>query len=106
MLVCLLEVAIMSEFHKVIIESASEDRTTESLDETLKFVDLNHDPPEPSDPTNLKTKIYHVGSRNIIGKNIIQEFFDCTGVIPILRGSILDKTNFYVVSIAMLVFKL
>ena len=47
-----------------------------------------------------------MGSGNIIGKNIIQEFFNCTGVIPIIKGSILDKTNCYVDHIAMLVVKL
>ena len=87
-LLALLEVATMSEFEKVLIQSASEDSTSESLEEKPKLRDLNHDPHENNAPTNFKTKIYHVGSGNIIGKNIIQEFFNCTGVIPIIKGSI------------------
>jgi hypothetical protein len=47
-----------------------------------------------------------VGSGNVIGKNVIQEFFNCAGVIPLFKGSILDKTICYVDAIAMLVVKL
>ena len=106
MLVCLLEATIMSECDKVIVESASEGSTSESLEEKPQLFDLTHDPPENEAPTNFKNKIYHVGSGNIIGKNIIQEFFNSMGVIPIIKGSILEKTNFYVDAIAMLVVKL
>jgi hypothetical protein len=93
-LFALLETVILSEFEKVVIESASEDSGSESLGDKTHYFDLNHDPPETISTTNFKTKIYHVGSGNIIGKNIIQEFFNCAGVIPIINGSILDKTNF------------
>jgi hypothetical protein len=96
----------MSEFEEVVVESASKDSGSESLGEKTCSFDLNHDPPETKPSTNFKTKIYHVGSGNIIGKNIIQEFFNCAGVIPIISGSILDKTNCYVDAIAMLVVKL
>ena len=67
----LLETVIMSEFEKFLIESASEDSGSESLGDKTHSFDLNHDPPETNSPTNFKTKVYHVGSGNIIGKNII-----------------------------------
>jgi hypothetical protein len=105
-LLALLEIVIMSGLERVVVESASKDSGSESLGEKTRPFDLNHDPPEIELPTNFKTKVYHVGSGNIIGKNIIQEFFNCAGVIPIIRGSILDKTNCYVDAIAMLVVKL
>ena len=60
----MLEVAITSEFEKVIVESASDDSTSQSLEEKLKFFDLDHGPPENKAPMNFKTKIYHVGSGN------------------------------------------
>ena len=67
-MLALLEVAIMSESEKVIIESASEDSTNEALEEKFKLFDINHAPPENKAPTNFKTKVYEVGSGNIIGK--------------------------------------
>jgi hypothetical protein len=108
---CLLKVAIMSEFERVIVESASEDSASESDEESPKLFDLNHDPPENEihhneAPTIFISKTYRVGSGNFIGKNVIQEFFNCAGVIPLVKGSILDKTNCYVDAIAMLVVKL
>ena len=57
-------------------------------------------------PPTFKTKVYRVGSRNIISKNVVQEFFNCAGVIPIIKESILDKTNYYVDAISMFVVKL
>ena len=73
----LLEVAIMPEFGKVIIGSASEDSTSEPLVEKPKLFDLNSDPLEnevsqDENPIVFKTKTYHVGSGNIIGKNIFK----------------------------------
>ena len=47
-----------------------------------------------------------MGDCNIIRKSVIQEFFDCTGVMPINRGTILDNTNRYADAIAMLTVKL
>ena len=55
----------MSESEEVIIENNSE-----NLEENFESCVLNHDPLETKAPTNFKTKIYHVGSGNIIGKNI------------------------------------
>ena len=54
----------------------------------------------------LNSKIYHVGSGNIIGKHAIQEFFEHSIVSPLIKGSILDETNFYEDAITMLILKL
>ena len=67
--VSLLEVAIMSKFEKVIVENASESSTSDSLEDNPNLFDLNHDPSENRSPIVFKTKTYHVGSGNIIGKN-------------------------------------
>jgi hypothetical protein len=32
-------------------------------------------------PSNLDSNFFEVGSGNIVGKNIIQEFFNCTGTL-------------------------
>ena len=71
----------MSEFEKVIIESVSEVSHSELDEERQKFIDSTHDPPKSQVPitnthTVLNSKIYHVGSGNIIGKHAIQEFFE------------------------------
>ena len=47
-----------------------------------------------------------MGDGNIIGKSIIQEFFDCTRSMPINKKSILLETNCYADAIVMLVEKL
>ena len=47
-----------------------------------------------------------VGDGNIIGKSVIQEFFDCTGSMPINKKSIILETNCYADAIFMLVKKL
>ena len=82
LLLCLLEVAIMSEFEKVIVESTSEDSASDTEEERINIVDAIHEPPKNQVPNSnthmvLKSKIYDVGSGNIIGKHIIQEFFEC-----------------------------
>ena len=46
------------------------------------------------------------GTGNIIGKSVIQEFFDCTGSMPINKRSILLETNCYGDAIVMLVEEL
>ena len=84
----------MSETREVIIEN---------LEETLGSYSLNH---ETDTPPNYKTKIFRVGDGNIIGKCVIQEFFDCTGSMPINKRSILLDTNCYADAIVMLVEKL
>ena len=86
--------AVMSETGEVIIEN---------LEGTLGSCSLNH---ETETPPNYKTKIFHVGDDNINGKSIIQEFFDCTGPMPINKKSILLETNCYADAIVMLVEKL
>ena len=47
-----------------------------------------------------------MGDGNIIGKSIIQEFFDCTRSMPINKKSILLETNCYADAIVMLVEEL
>ena len=57
-------------------------------------------------PPNYKAKTFRVGDGNIIGKSVIQEFFDCTGSMPINKRYILLDTNCYVDAIVMLIEKL
>ena len=47
-----------------------------------------------------------MGDSNIIGKSVIQEFFDCMGSMPINKKSILLETNCYADAIVMFVDKL
>ena len=47
----------MSEIEKVIVESASKDNTSDSLEGQPNMFDLNHDPPENKTPTILKLKL-------------------------------------------------
>lgn len=84
----------MSESGEVIIEN---------LDEKLESCSLDH---EAETPPNYKAKTFCVGDGNIIGKSVIQEFFDCTRSMPINKRSILLDTNYYADSIVMLVEKL
>ena len=60
----------MSESGEVIIE-----KTSNNLEEKVESSAINHESLEVETPTHLKTKIYHVGDGNIIGKNVIQDFF-------------------------------
>ena len=57
-------------------------------------------------PLICKTKKLRIGSGNVIGKSVIQEFFTCVGVIPTIGGSIHMKTNSYADAIVMLVIEL
>ena len=57
-------------------------------------------------PLITKQKTFHVEDGNIIGKSVIQEFFDCTGSMPINKRSILLDTNCYVDATIMLLEKL
>ena len=84
----------MSESGEVIVEN---------LEKKLESCSLDH---ETETPPNYKTKIFRVGDGNIIGKSVIQEFFDCTGFMPINKRSILLDTNCYADAIVMLVEKL
>jgi hypothetical protein len=58
----------MSESEKAIIENASK-----NIEEKFESCALNHESPKIETPTHLKTKIYHVGDGNIIGKNVIKK---------------------------------
>ena len=91
----------MSEYGVVIIEN-SEDLAN-NLEEKFGSCSLDR---ETETPSNLKAKKIHVGDGNIIGKSVIQEFFHCTAVMPINKGSILLDTNCYAVAIVILVARL
>ena len=80
----------MSESGEVIVEN---------LEEKLETCSLDH---EAETPPNYKTKTFHVGDGNIIGKSVIQEFFDCMGSMPINKKYIHPEEN----AIVMLVEKL
>ena len=92
----------MSESGEVIVEN-SEDLASRILEEKFGSCSLDR---ETETPSNLKAKTFHAGDGNIIGKSVIQEFFDCKGVLPINKESILLDTNCYADAISMLVIKL
>ena len=58
------------------------------------------------EPTIMHTKKFRIGSGNIIGKGVIQDFFTCAGTLPTLGGSILNKTNSLVDAITLLIIEL
>ena len=64
----------------------------------------NNDPHE--EPTIMHTKKLRVGSCNIIRKGVIQDFFTCVGMIPMLGESILNKTNSLADAISLLLIVL
>ena len=51
-------------------------------------------------------KKLHIGSGNIIGKGVIQDFFTFAGVLPMLGGSILHRTSSLADDISLLVVQL
>ena len=51
-------------------------------------------------------KNFRVGSGNIIGKGVIQDFFTCAGALPSMGGSILHRTSSLVDAIVMLIVEL
>ena len=51
-------------------------------------------------------KKFRVGSGNIIGKGVIQDFFTCAGALPSMGSSILHRTSSLADAIAMLVVEL
>ena len=51
----------------------------------------NSDAPA-KEPTNFHTKKFCVGSGNIIGKRVIQDFFTCAGALPSMGSYILHRT--------------
>ena len=54
------------------------------------------------EPTILHTKKFRIGSGNIIGKGVIQDFFTCAGALPTMGGSILSLVD----AISLLVVEL
>jgi hypothetical protein len=57
-------------------------------------------------PSNLDSIFFVVGSGNIIGKNVIHEFFNCTGTLVCNDTPILKRTNSYGEAISALILKL
>ena len=55
---------------------------------------------------NLDAKIFVTGSGNIIGKSIIQEFFNCIGTLACDDAPILKETKNYADAISALILKL
>ena len=55
--------------------SKSGEVIAETLEEKLESYSLDH---VTETLPNYKTKTFGVGDGNIIGKSVIQEFFDCT----------------------------
>ena len=56
-------------------------------------------------PSYIQKK-FRVGSGNIIGKGVIQDFFTCAGALPSVGSSILHRTSSLADAIAMLVVEL
>ena len=69
------------------------------------IVDNNFDAPT-KEPTISHIKRFCVGSGNIIGKGVIQDFFTCAGALPSMGSSILHRTSSLADAIAMLVVEL
>ena len=57
-------------------------------------------------PPSYIQKKFHVGSGNIIGKGVIQDFFTCAGALPYMGSYILHRTSSLADAIAMLVVEL
>ena len=88
----------MSKFQEDFIEKDSSN-LEENFDDFA-----NNDPHE--EPTIMHTKKISIGSGNIIGKGVIQDFFTCAGTLPMLGGSILHKTNSLADAITLLIIEL
>ena len=54
-------------------------------------------------PLSCILKKLRIGSGNIIGKGVIQDFFTCAGMLPMLGGSILNKTSSLADAISLLI---
>ena len=57
-------------------------------------------------PLSYIQKKFRVGSGNIIGKGVIQDFFTCAGALPSMGSSILHRTSSLANAIAMLLVEL
>ena len=89
-------VTIISETGEVIVEK-------DSSNDGGNF-DAFDNPHE--EPTILHTKKFRIGSGNIIGKGVIQDFFTCVGALPTMGGSILHKTSSRADAISLLIVEL
>ena len=69
------------------------------------FYDFASNKPH-EEPTIMHTKKFRIGSGNIIGKGVIQDFLTCAGTLPTLGGSILNKTNSPADAITLLIIEL
>ena len=92
----------MSQSGEVIVENF-ENIARKNIEEKIDPCSLYH---ETKTPPNYKAKTFHVGDGNVIGKSAIQEFFDCTGAMPMNKRSILLNANCYADAIVMLVDKI
>ena len=89
-------VAIMSKTGEVIIEKDNSNNGG-----NFDAFDNPHE-----EPTILHTKKFRIGSGNIIGKGVIQDFFTCAGALPIMGGSILHRTSSVADAISLLIVEL
>ena len=69
------------------------------------IVDNNFDAPT-KEPNISHIKRFRVGSGNIIGKGVIQDFFTCAGALPSMGSSILHRTSSLADAISLLVIEL
>ena len=89
----------MSESEEVIIE-----KTSNNLEKNFDdFIDNN---PHEKETTIVHTKRLCVASGNINGKGVIQDLFTCAGTLPMLGGSILNKTSGIADAISLLIVEL
>ena len=86
----------MSETGEVIIDKDS-GNNMENFD---AFVDPHEE------PTILHTKKFWIGSGNIIGRGVIQDFFTCADALPTMGGSILHRTSSLAEAISLLIVEL
>ena len=88
---------------KVATNNPSKDSPSDNYEKIPKTIAQDNDSHNKDVPLTLQTKNIHTGSGNVIGKDVIQEFFTCAGVMPTIGGSICTKTNSYAGAMLMLV---
>ena len=84
----------MSETREVIVDKDNNMENFDPIDDPLE------------NPTILHTKRFRIGSGNIIGKGVIQDFFTCAGALPTMSGFILHKTSSLADAISLLIVEL
>ena len=62
--------------------------------------------PKMGSSTNLDAKTFVLGHDNVIGKSVIQEFFNCIGTLTLDEAPIFKRTNNCADAIVALVLKL